>query len=321
MNSLISIIVPIYNAEKYLSECIKSILCQTYKNIQLILINDGSTDNSLDICNYYKTIDNRILIIDKPNEGVSAARNIGIKYAEGEYIGFVDSDDYIQENMYELLLKQMKNDKSQVCAMTSYTISSFEKHNSIYKDKIISGNEALKHLLLLRFPTSLWAYLYSKDVIKNSYLNDEIHFFEDFELNYRVLSISSTVSICDQKLYNYRSNEGSINRQEINDKRTTCLKIYEIIIENLDDKNRKLVKYALHFRAHFLISVIASLSKSIDADDKYYNIAHKNAKGMLWEAMFSRFVSAKYKAIILMCSVNPYLLCKILYLIRYKKQT
>lgn len=319
MNSLISIVVPIYNAEKYLSECIKSILCQTYKNIQLILINDGSTDNSLDICNYYKAIDNRILVIDKPNEGISATRNLGIKLAEGEYIGFVDSDDYIEENMYEVLLNQIENDKSQVCAMTSYTINSFEKYKSTYKNNIISGNEALKHLLLLRFPTSLWAYLYLKNVIKNCYLNDEIHFFEDFELNYRVLSISNTVSICDQKLYNYRSNEGSINRQEVNDKRPTCLKIYDIIIKNLDDKNRKLVKYALHFRAHFLISVIASLSKSMDVDDKYYNIVRKNAKGMLLDVLFSWRVPMKYKVAILMCAANTHLACKLIYLLEYNK--
>ncbi|PKM49073.1 MAG: glycosyl transferase [Firmicutes bacterium HGW-Firmicutes-7] len=321
MDSLISIIVPIYNAEKYLSECIESILCQTYKNIQLILINDGSTDNSLDICNYYKAIDNRILVIDKPNEGVSATRNLGIKLAEGEYIGFVDSDDYIEENMYEVLLNQIENDKSQVCVMISYTINSFEKYKSIYKNKMLSGNEALKYLLQLRFPSSVCVCLYSKDVIKNCRSNEEIHFFEDFELNYKILSRVKRVSISNQRLYNYRVNEGSINRREINDKRITCLKIYEIIIKNLEKKNRELFKYTLHSRAHFLISVIASLSKSKDADDKYYNIVHKNAKEMLWDVMFSRFVPIKYKAAILMCSVNPYLLCKILYLIRYKKQT
>jgi len=320
MNGLISIIVPIYNAEKYLSECIESILSQTHKNIQLILINDGSTDNSLNICNHYKNIDNRILVLDKSNEGVSATRNLGIKLAEGDYIGFVDSDDYVEENMYEVLLNQIENDKSQVCAMTSYTINSFEKYKSIYKNNMVSGNEALKHLLLLRFTTSLCACLYSKDIIKNCYLNDEIHFFEDFELNSRILSILSTVSICDQRLYNYRSNASSINRQEINDKRITCLKIYEIFIKNLENKSRELFKYALHFRAHFLISVIASLSKSKDADDKYYNIVHKNAKEMLWDVMFSRFVPIKYKVVILICSVNPYLLCKILYLVKYKKK-
>ena len=165
MNNLISVIVPIYNSEKYLPKCIESILSQTYKNLELILINDGSTDNSLNICNYYKSLDNRIIVIDKPNEGVSATRNLGIKIAKGDYLGFVDSDDYIEDNMYEVLLTQIETDKSQICVMTSYTVNSLKKCPSLYKKGIISGNEALKQLLMLRFP-SLWAYLYSKDVIK-----------------------------------------------------------------------------------------------------------------------------------------------------------
>ncbi len=318
MDSLISIIVPIYNAEKYLPECIESILSQTYKNLQVILVNDGSTDNSLNICNHYKSLDNRILVRNKPNEGVSLARNLGIRLAEGDYIGFVDSDDCIEENMYEVLLNRIINDGSQACTMTSYTIRSFEKYKTMNRNMTLSGNEVLKYLLLLRFPTSLWAYLYAKSVIKNCKLDNEIHFFEDFEFNFRILSTTSKVSICSQQLYNYRTNENSVNRQEINDKRITCLNICEPIIKNLEKNSRELVKYAMYFKAHFLISVIVSLSKSKDADGKYYSIAREKAKNMLWEIMCSSFVPMKYKATILMFSVNPYIISESLFFLRYK---
>jgi len=319
MISLISVIVPIYNTEKYLPKCIESILTQTYKNIELILINDGSTDNSLNICNYYKYLDSRIIVIDKPNEGVSATRNLGIKIAKGDYIGFVDSDDYIEDNMYEVLLTQIETNKSLVCVMPSYTVNRLKKSTSVYENgTTISGNEALKQLLMLRFPASLCAYLYSKDVIKKFYLNEEIHFFEDFEFNYRILSSVSKVAICDQRLYNYRINENSINHQRINDKRVTCLKIYDIIATDLQWKNKNLVKYSAYFRSHCLVSIIASLSKSIDSDDKFYRIIHKNAKDMLWNIIFSRVVPIKYKVAILSCSINPYLTCKILNLTRYR---
>lgn len=320
MNNLISVIVPIYNSEKYLPKCIESILSQTYKNLELILINDGSTDKSLNICNYYKSLDNRIIVIDKPNEGVSATRNLGIKIAKGDYLGFVDSDDYIEDNMYEVLLTQIETSKSQVCVMTSYIVNSLKKYTSLYKNSTISGNEALKQLLMLRFPASLWAYLYSKDVIKKFYLNEEIHFFEDFEFNYRILSSVSKVAICDQRLYNYRINENSINHQRINDKKVTCLKIYDIVAKDLQWKNKDLAKYSAYFRSHCLVSIIASLSQSIDSDDKYYSIMHKNAKDMLWNVIFSRVVPIKYKVAILLCSINPYLTCKILNLIKYRKQ-
>ena len=104
----LSIVVPIYNAEKYLNECIKSILCQTFCDFELILVNDGSQDRSLDICRLWEKKDSRIRIIDKENGGVSSARNAGVEVSKGEYIGFVDSDDFIDRQMYEKLFKAVK---------------------------------------------------------------------------------------------------------------------------------------------------------------------------------------------------------------------
>ena len=104
----ISIIVPIYNDEKYLKRCIESILKQTYTNIELILINDGSEDKSLEICEEYKKNDNRIIIVNKENEGVSVARNIGIEKATGELISFVDADDYLEITFLQELFNIMK---------------------------------------------------------------------------------------------------------------------------------------------------------------------------------------------------------------------
>ena len=97
---LITIIVPVYNVEKYLEKCIKSIICQTYKNFELILVNDGSSDMSGKICNKYAELDKRIKVFHTTNKGVSHARNIGLDNANGQYIGFVDSDYFIEPNMY-----------------------------------------------------------------------------------------------------------------------------------------------------------------------------------------------------------------------------
>ena len=105
---MISIIIPIYNVEKYLSKCIESLVGQTYKDIEIILINDGSPDHCLSICEQYSKKDNRIIVIDQENKGVSAARNAGLKMAKGEYIGFVDPDDWIAVDMYEGLHSVIK---------------------------------------------------------------------------------------------------------------------------------------------------------------------------------------------------------------------
>ena len=109
MKELISIIVPIYNVEKYIHKCIESIINQTYKNLEIILVDDGSPDNCGNICEEYAKNDSRIKVIHKENNGLSSARNAGLEICKGDYIGFVDSDDYIELNMYEVLINALKN--------------------------------------------------------------------------------------------------------------------------------------------------------------------------------------------------------------------
>ena len=105
---LISVIVPVYNVEKYLDECVNSILDQTYSNIEILLIDDGSTDNSPNICDFYEKQDNRVRVIHQQNGGLSLARNIGIEKSQGDFIVFVDSDDYISTDMLEVMINEMK---------------------------------------------------------------------------------------------------------------------------------------------------------------------------------------------------------------------
>ncbi|MBQ7792832.1 MAG: glycosyltransferase family 2 protein, partial [Clostridia bacterium] len=104
---LISIIIPVYNAAHYFERCIKSVLEQTYKNLEIILIDDGSTDGSEKLCDQYKEIDDRIKVVHKKNGGQSSARNLGLTMITGDYVGFVDSDDYIEKDMYEYLYNNM----------------------------------------------------------------------------------------------------------------------------------------------------------------------------------------------------------------------
>ncbi len=133
MEELISIIVPVYNVEQYLEKCVKSIIRQTYKNIEIILIDDGATDSSGKICDKLKLKDNRIKVIHKENGGLSDARNAGLKVAKGEYIGFVDSDDYIKEDMFETLYNLNKKYNSEISIVSYYEIC---------KDKLIAVRES-----------------------------------------------------------------------------------------------------------------------------------------------------------------------------------
>lgn len=108
MNELVSVIVPVFNSEKYIERCLKSIVNQTYENLEIIIINDGSTDASLSICEKWKDLDTRICLINKENTGVSDSRNRGIEASKGKYITFIDCDDFIEADMIEKLLKSIK---------------------------------------------------------------------------------------------------------------------------------------------------------------------------------------------------------------------
>ena len=132
----VSIIVPIYNSEKYMEKCIDSILNQTLNDIEIILVNDGSTDSSLEIAERYKQRDKRVIIINQINSGPSIARNNGIKIATGKYIGFVDSDDYIEKTMYEKLFEVADNNKVNVAMCNYNEIFLYDNKKQVVKSNL-----------------------------------------------------------------------------------------------------------------------------------------------------------------------------------------
>ena len=142
---LITIVVPIYKVEQYLENCIQSIIKQTYTNLQIILVDDGSPDNCGKICDEYALKDKRIEVVHQSNAGVSEARNIGISKAKGEYIGFVDSDDYIDENMYEEMYELLKTREADVCICNMYTVVN-NKAEKMHEDEGIQEYNTIQIL-------------------------------------------------------------------------------------------------------------------------------------------------------------------------------
>lgn len=219
MNPKISIIVPIYNVESYLANCIESILNQTFKDFELILINDGSTDKSLEICMGYKKLDSRVIVIDKENEGVSLARNIGIKIASGDYITFVDPDDDIEANMYETLINiSLENDADVVVCSFKFideTINEVKTYD-IWQSKnlIVKKEEIAKEIIpkILSFENvygygifAVWNKLYKKDIFKqnNLYFDEKRSHGEDKKLNLNIIMNISRMVFINKPLYNY----------------------------------------------------------------------------------------------------------------------
>ena len=159
----ISIIVPIYNAEEHLDKCVESILEQTEINLEIILVDDGSKDNSFEICKKYEKMDQRVKVIHQENAGVSAARNHGIEIAEGEYIGFVDSDDWIEPVMYQRLLKEAKEKNADVVMCDATTVyfdgPFYPQEGKTAKEKAASLRDQIYNTMQERSQNSTYEYV------------------------------------------------------------------------------------------------------------------------------------------------------------------
>lgn len=200
---MISIIVPIYNVEKYLSRCIESILNQTYKNIELILVDDGSPDNSPQICDHYANTDDRVCVIHQSNAGVSAARNAGLKIAKGQYIGFVDPDDWITFDMYEGMLEAIEKNRVDlvICGYDYYDEDGNidEKRRYVVQDnRIITQKEVMRSFSDMP-PTirhGVVNKLFSKNLLKEQLFVEGLHSSEDVMfLNEYVMKIQNAVMV------------------------------------------------------------------------------------------------------------------------------
>lgn len=315
---LISVIVPVYNVELYVSECIESILNQSHPSIQLIIVDDGSTDKSLEICRSYATKDDRILLLNQRNKGVSHARNVGIKHAKGEYIGFVDSDDTIASTMYEEMLITLLDNKTDMCVSTGYYDGEV-KENAIINKNIITQKEAIRELLHFNFPTSLWSCLYSSKVIKGTYLNTKIHYWEDFEYQLRVIDNVTGVSIKNTPWYHYRQRENSANHQDINDKVITCLKIPDIVNEKIRKDYKEYESEAKKLYSYFLQITISYLGQSKKVEEKYFHIIEKYARRYFFLALFTKETTIFMKVYLLLCVMNSKLYWRLYRWIKYKR--
>ena len=217
MNDLVSIIVPVYNAEAYLDKCIDSIVKQTYKNIEIIIIDDGSRDSSPQICDNWAERDKRIKVIHKQNGGVSSARNIGIKHANGEYICFVDSDDSVVENYFEKCTQKIYDNQLVVCGynriLGNKTIGEvvFEKQEStsIERKNILR----LFEKVLISAP---WGKMYHKSIIDSNNLcfPEDLSLGEDMIFNFSYIDKIEKIITINEPLYNYNlDNDNSLLRK------------------------------------------------------------------------------------------------------------
>lgn len=239
--ALISIIIPVYKVEKYLEKCIQSVINQTYENLQIILVDDGSPDNCGKICDEYAKKDHRIEVIHKSNGGLSDARNKGLEMAKGEYIGFVDSDDYIEADMYEVLYNLLKQYNADVSICNFYTVSQGKISIKNADNGINEYNriEILKEILLDKnIQSYAWNKLYKKELF------DEIKYpigkkYEDIGTTFYLLEKCNKVVVTGKSEYYYINRQDSIvnnvTESTITDYIEVIMQRYDYIEENIKE--------------------------------------------------------------------------------------
>jgi len=217
MSHLLSVVIPVYNVSKYLKQCLDSVINQTYKDLEIILVNDGSTDDSLELCEEYQQLDSRITVISQVNKGLSGARNTGVENAKGTYITFVDSDDWLVENcLFELIEKSKNNDL--VCCSYNRVFSDFSKVRKLNLEGVFEAKHIQRRIVGL-IATELndpsqadslvtaWGKLYTTSILKQNnlkFIDVKIIGTEDALFNIQYLNFCKTVFVIDEPLLNYR---------------------------------------------------------------------------------------------------------------------
>ena len=233
----VTCIVPVYNIERYLARCVISLLSQTYQRIVLEFIDDGSVDQSSQICDESAMSDPRIVVVHKPNGGVSSARNVGLLLATGDYIGFIDGDDTIKPEMYSTLVSLLEEHNADISICSFYNQSATTgKFDAYCKDDILctlSQKEQLEYLLQNKlYSCSCWDRIYRRELVADVRFDEHIAHYEDLLFLYQVMKKSSKAVFTSRAFYYYYTNQGSAVNSAFSDKKMSMIDVCEYILED-----------------------------------------------------------------------------------------
>lgn len=324
MKDLISIIIPVYNCEKYIEKCINSVINQTYNNIEIIIIDDGSIDKSPSICDELSVKNNNIKVYHKNNEGVSKARNYGIEKANGKYILFIDGDDYIDKKMISNLYNNLINNEADISMCNVIRVNEDGGYVDKFNNNIDNENPTINIMTKEDFISNILDYKYyftyatnkliRKEIIGDIRFRDNIHYNED-GLFFLDLSsnINKAVYIGPVKYYYYVQNGTSANAQKFNEKYATVVDSFEIM-----EKYFQIFNYRnkCYFSYRYINYCIESYYFSISGKDR--NKVNKDylrqiKKKYFHYALHADNVSIKKKIFFILKSISPTIMMNIKY--------
>ena len=302
---LISIIVPVYNVEKYLNRCLNCIVNQSYKNLEIMLIDDGSADGSIEICKKYKSKDDRIVVIHQENSGVSVARNKGLDLCKGEYIAFVDSDDWVEndyiESMFHLAIKH--NAGIAMCRFCEEP-SGNSRYLNDGSVQVYSA-ERFDFDRKRNFMAVVWCALFERSVLNNLYFDTDIYFGEDTLFVGKAIKNSGRIVILNRYLYHYRINDSSLSKGAFDEKKYTVLKALDELRLCYKD-NKYAYKTLLN---DYIVQILIILSRI--SGNPYYREHYKKKPVKLLRDVFFEWNS--YHSIVKRCFWLPLYLFPVSY--------
>lgn len=313
IKKLVSVIVPVYNSELVIENCVESLLQQTYPEIEILLIDDGSTDKSSHICNNFLKRDSRVKVYHKYNGGASSARNVGLEMAEGEFITFVDSDDVVALNMIEIMLNNLLTENADISEIDFKVSDDFykrKKRKGYYR--VFQNNKSLKEFFSgNKVENVVWGKLYKKSIIGDLRFNEKYKIGEDLLFNFQILNKEHRIVVDTRRsLYTYRIEEKSIMNQQFN---KNTLDFIDIFNEIHQDSPTELFNYV---EAKFVREKIKCLRKMFELGE----IADENLRLQrykFWQDIKSysickaiRFLSKKHICTLYLMKYFPYVYIK-----------
>lgn len=301
---LISIIVPVYKVEKYLDRCVRSLVNQTYKNLEIILVDDGSPDNCPKMCDEWAKKDSRIKVIHKENGGLSDARNKGFEQSLGEYILFVDSDDYIDEKMVEIMYNRIIEDKTDMCICDFSTFEDGQNPNKNFtmEPKVISAEKTLKSLIYDKsnvYFVVAWNKLFRRELLeKVKFPKGRIH--EDEFTCHRFIGECKTISCIYNPLYFYYMREGSITKSKFTEKKLDVIMAMDDRVEYISQNKPELLEdtKVLALKTIMALYCKAKMLKAdkdlIKAIRKEYIKHYRKTSKKIWRTILGRFFPNVY---------------------------
>lgn len=276
----VSVVVPVYNVEKYLKRCLDSIINQTYKNIEIILVNDGSKDNSRDICEEYEKNFDNIILINQENGGLSAARNTGLKYVKGEAVTFVDSDDWLELDAIKYYVDSMKKYNVDMVVTNNIRTKDYQKNilqpNNI-KEEVLTQEDYAKKFFKIdgnSIEYYAWSKLYKREIMEDVEFPVGL-FAEDVLGTFRYMKNSQSIFYSNKITYNYFINDNGLTAK-FGDKDFDLEKIWDTIVEESEGyENKNFLKYAVINRKRIDFNLLCRIAL---AENKEENIEKYNRK-------------------------------------------